>query len=220
MEIIDKIFSKNCPVCGKIQTYSNKKVLYIAIKKNAKCNSCKRIGLIPWNKGIKMSEEFKIKCSERQKGKVNVWNKGLKMSDAFKNKCKDRQIGKKYSNTTKQKLRALAIQRMNKQKVIAAYNPKACSFINDINSKMKINLKHALNGGEEIINGYYLDGYDKERNIIFEYDEPHHLSSRKKQKDLNRQNILIDVLKPNLFLRYNEANGELIDIITNSKINL
>ena len=216
----ERYFNKNCPICNKMQIYNSKKGLYIAIKKNVKCNSCKRMGISPWNKGIQMSEEFKIKCSKRQKGKVKPWNDGLKMSNEFRNKCKERQIGKKYSDITKQKLRILAIERMKNQKVIAAYNPKACCFIEELNQKLGVNLKHALNGGEEIISGYYLDGYDKEKNIVFEYDESHHYSLRKRQKDLNRQNILIDVLKPKMFLRYNEIDKELVDIISNSKINL
>jgi len=35
-------------------------------------------------------------------------------------------------------------------------------------------LQHAENGGEFEVAGYYLDGYDKNLNIAFEYDEPGH----------------------------------------------
>ena len=32
-------------------------------------------------------------------------------------------------------------------------------------------MQHALNGGEVRIGNYWVDGYDKENKIIFEYDE-------------------------------------------------
>jgi hypothetical protein len=31
-----------------------------------------------------------------------------------------------------------------------------------------------LNGGEKFVAGYFLDGYDENLNIAFEYDEPKH----------------------------------------------
>ena len=34
--------------------------------------------------------------------------------------------------------------------------------------------QYEFNGGEIVVSGYSLDGYDKEKNIVFEYDEPKH----------------------------------------------
>ena len=54
------------------------------------------------------------------------------------------------------------------------FSKKACEYINNLNNEMGWNLIHALNGGEKQVCGYFLDGYDEELNIAFEYDEKHH----------------------------------------------
>jgi hypothetical protein len=55
--------------------------------------------------------------------------------------------------------------------------------------------------------GYFLDGYDKDLNIAFEYDEPSHYedvyNNILKEKDIIRQNNIIKSLNCE-FWRYNE----------------
>jgi hypothetical protein len=83
------------------------------------------------------------------------------------------------------------------------------------------NLIHALNGGEYIVIGYSLDGYDKERNIVFEYDEPKHFSKDGvlKEKDFNRMKDIILILACR-FIRYNEKENKIIEYYVNeNKIN-
>ncbi len=71
------------------------------------------------------------------------------------------------------------------------------------------NLQHAENGNEYHIKelGYWLDGYDKEKNIVVEYDEPKH-KYYDKQKDIKRQQNIIQFLKCE-FWRYNEKEDKL-----------
>lgn len=68
-------------------------------------------------------------------------------------------------------------------------------------------MQHAENGGEVCIGGYFLDGYDKDLNIAFEYDEPRHYIDIKgnvlKEKDINRMNYIIQKIGCRFF-RYNE----------------
>ena len=79
------------------------------------------------------------------------------------------------------------------------------------------NLQHALNGGEILICGYSLDGYDKNRNIVFEYDENrnNHFDSNGnlKLKDIKRMNTVIKSLQCR-FLRYNEKINKIIEYDT------
>ena len=53
-------------------------------------------------------------------------------------------------------------------------------------------------GGEIQLYGYFVDGYDKERNIIFEYDEKKHYKSNGNlnNKDIYRQNLIIERYQP------------------------
>ena len=39
--------------------------------------------------------------------------------------------------------------------------------------------------------GYFLDGYDESRGIIFEYDEPKHHLAKRKEKDWIRQTRIL-----------------------------
>lgn len=82
-----------------------------------------------------------------------------------------------------------------------------CNYADFLNQKFGWNLQHGLNGGEVEIDGYFPDGYDKEKNIIFEYDEPFHYLDPENniltEKDIKRQNYLIEKLNCD-FYRYNE----------------
>jgi len=72
------------------------------------------------------------------------------------------------------------------------------------------NFKHGLNGGEYKIVGFFLDGYDKEKNIVFEYDEPKHYDKwgNLKNKDMRRMNMIKKRLGCK-FIRYNEKLNEI-----------
>ena len=110
---------------------------------------------------------------------------------------------------SKEKLRKSTLEYLYKMKDIKCprYNVKSIEYINLINDKYGWNLQHAENGGEVEICGFYVDGYDKDLNIVFEYDEPNHYKDVKnsilKNKDIERQNIIIEKTGCT-FYRYNE----------------
>ena len=90
-----------------------------------------------------------------------------------------------------------------------AYNPAACAFMDLL--KPDYNFQHALNGGEFRVCGYSVDGYDAEKNVVFEYDEPHHFV--KKTWELKKRDIArMERIKKELgctFLRYDERKNVL-----------
>jgi hypothetical protein len=60
---------------------------------------------------------------------------------------------------------------------------------------------------------FYIDGYDKEKNVVLEYDSKYHQRSNQKQKDLIRQNKIIDILKPKKFWRYEAENKQCKNVL-------
>jgi CRISPR/Cas system CSM-associated protein Csm5 (group 7 of RAMP superfamily) len=58
----------------------------------------------------------------------------------------------------------------------------------------------------------YLDGYDKNKNVILEYDSKYHNRPNQKKADLIRQQKIIDVLNPKVFWRYDSVNDEFTDV--------
>lgn len=199
----------------------------------------KKIGLS--NLGKTRTEEQKRKYSEIQSGKKSFWygkkhssetkqkmskvHIGIKFSRCTKEKLSKKKIGKNnpmygknFTKKHREKLRIAILKGIEKRGRTISYNSKACEFIDKLNKKNGWNLQHALNGGEVKIIGYSLDGYDKEKNIVFEYDEKHHRREKKRKKDLIRQNNIINEIKPYKFIRYEEWNNRLYDAVTNIDI--
>ena len=60
---------------------------------------------------------------------------------------------------------------------------------------------------------FYVDGYDKKRNVVLEYDSKYHNKLYQKQKDLIRQQKIIDVLKPKKFWRFDSINRQFTNVL-------
>lgn len=89
------------------------------------------------------------------------------------------------------------------------YNKSSISILESIAKEHGWNIQHAENGGEFYTGiGYFVDAYDKEKNIVLEYDEPKHYvdveNNILREKDLKRQNEIIEHLHCE-YWRYNEA---------------
>jgi len=71
------------------------------------------------------------------------------------------------------------------------FNPEACKLIDEYGKSYGYNFQHALNNKEYYIPelGYWLDGYDKDKNVAIEVDESHHFNSKGELsgKDVQRQ---------------------------------
>ncbi len=225
-----------------------KSSLIYSIKVNSSCKECaaktlkKRFsgsgnpmfGKNPPNKVVPMTQEQKNKISKIRiergvaKGEKNpMFGVGL-----FGNK--NGMFGRNHIEKTKELIRIKATGRkvleksrrknretklnLIKQRGWLKINPAACEFIDKLNRERGWNLQHDKNGGEYSFCGYSVDGYDKEKNIIFEYDEPYHNSLKRKTKDMIRQKIIIEEVKPNLFIRYDEKNKKLYDVISQKEL--
>lgn len=122
--------------------------------------------------------------------------------------------GKKHKSSSRIKTSIATREWLDgKQITNCRYNPIACYYIDKLNSIKGWHLQHALNGGEVRCGPYSLDGYDQQKNIIFEYDEPFHENSKQKERDKIRQDFLIKTLKPNEFWRYSVKFNRLYRVI-------
>lgn len=236
----EKKWTRKCPKCGKDTHHSKKEYRDRAIRKNTKCIKCNNLSMtgvhrvLPEKLLIKLSKLFKgVPRSQKTKDKISKALKGKPLSEETKRKLSKALIGnipwnkgKPATEEQKYKNRVATIKDLQRKGIFPGcefsknYNPKACKFIDEIGKKLGYNFQHALNGGEIELYGYFVDGYDKEKNIIVEYDEPKHNLPPQIKKDMLRQENLIREIKPTLFLRYNEEFKKLYDCQTGLEINI
>jgi hypothetical protein len=126
-----------------------------------------------------------------------TWNK-------YCRKCPDYHktwLGKKHTKASKMKQRVSTLEYLSKinGQVIPRYNINSISIIEEYGRNYGYNFQHAENGGEYYIKelGYYLDGYDKQKNVVIEIDEPYHFNAdgSLKQKDIEREKEIRELLK-------------------------
>ncbi len=102
--------------------------------------------------------------------------------------------------------RKQALKRIGLSGTSVSYNNLACKYFDWLNMYNGWGGKHALNGGEKEVLGYFVDYYEPELNIVIEWDEPgHYFDSKLKDRDIFRMNEIIDYLKCD-FYRINQTN--------------
>lgn len=192
-----------CRFCGSI--FRTRKELNEHKKKDhpIEMNSSKKFG---WSKGLTKETSSSIH----------------KAVTTFKQHLKDGSVipswtGKHHSEESKKKLRESTITfiKITKNFTNPRFNPRACDFIDKLNESKGWHLQHGRNGGEKYVDGYWLDGYDKDLNIAFEYDEPAHYEDAKrnllKEHDVQRMNCIHKKLNCRFF-RYNEKMDFLYEV--------
>lgn len=162
-----------------------------------------------WNKGLNKNINESVKQQSLSlhnvyaSGKLQPYNKGITHSEEFK-----RAVSKTMRIKTAEYLEKCYPNGRR-------YNKNACLFIEKLNKEKGWKLQHAENGGEVKVCGFFLDGYDKENNIVFEYDERAHYIDVDKNilrvKDIKRQDIIKEKLQCRFF-RYNEYTDTLYEI--------
>lgn len=96
------------------------------------------------------------------------------------------------------RIEEITINKFNGNQYMPSFNIEACEIFDEIMLKEGIFIQHAMNGGEYYIKElcYWVDGYDKENNVVYEFDERQHFKKGKlKDKDLKRQKEIENFLK-------------------------
>ena len=229
---MDKEYTRNCPKCGKELVYKNVSKLKRAIKNDSKCNSCAN-RIISTNRtppvgfgfaGRIHSDITKQKISNSQIGKKNHMY-GTKHSNETNIKNSIAQ-NKRYLNPKTRK-------RISESTKLALHKPdirerhlKSLSITKYLSRKTdvgQLELIEKWNGlGFNLEPNYqvytnkdlfYIDGYDKEKGVVLEYDTKYHNSIGQKRRDLIRQQKIIDILRPKKFWRYDVTNRQFRDVL-------
>jgi len=157
---------------------------------------------------IKKEQSIIVKKSYQNIELKNKRIKSLSPDNGFKKGIKPCNYGmkmpfKSLSDDAKENHRLAMINLIKNRKgqVIPNYNKNACECFNKIMKEKNIHIQHAENGGEFFIDklGYWVDGYDKENNTIYEYDEKRHFDSsgNLREKDIKRQTKITNLLNCN-----------------------
>ena len=200
--IPDGGWSKNCPECGELQTYTTKISLKNALGRNTICNDCihKKYKILPTKENCSRTCPS---CNELITHTGKYAREDCRKAIKKNSKCQDCN-NKLYSSYW-----------------VIRYNPRACEFMDNYGKINGYMFQHAINANEYQVGRYFLDGYDKEKNVVFEYDEQHHFKGGKLiPKDMIRQSKIIDLIRPTAFFRYNEPNKILTEVISGKEIKL
>lgn len=176
-----------------------------------KCSYCQQefLGRRNFFQHLKVCEE-KLKYPHDSLGRIISAEGHKKAGESYK---KNWELGKhkKRIQHWSAESRAKQAEMMRKRHNcgnFCNYNESACHFIDNLNKEKGWHLQHALNGGEVQVGPYFLDGYDKELNIAFEYDERKHENCKRKEHDIERMNYIIEKLNC-VFYRYSELFNKL-----------
>lgn len=160
-DILEDVFSKKHK--GNYNFRYRLKFL-VELKANIDKLKCKCKRTYTWNECCR-------KCSDT--GKYNL---NRPMSDESRLKCR---------------LATLKYLESLSGKIVPRYNKQSIPIIEQYGEDNGYNFQHAENGGEFYIEelGYWVDGYDKEKNVVLEIDEKHHfdIDGNLREKDVIRQ---------------------------------
>ena len=145
---------------------------------------------------------------------------GKKHSEETKEKIGKAQKGKSKSKETKRKMRTSALKRIERNlregyQLTPFWNPVACDLIEQYGSTNGFNFQTAKTGGEHYIKeiGYFLDGYDSEKNVAIEIYEPFHFKNQEKiDHDIQRQKEIQDYLHCDFIIIIVDKNNNILKI--------
>lgn len=160
--------------------------------------------------GVEKAKEIKMKLSSSHKGQRTSLGRRLsyeqktKISNTLKEKYKNSEIkvvgsySKEYINSPEGRLqrRLLRIRQIEKQKsnglpIHPTIGRNETTILDKIEEEKNIKIIRQYK-----ILGYFLDGYDKENNIVYEVDEEHHFDEEGNlnQRDIRRQYEIVGYL--------------------------
>lgn len=210
-------YKRNCPECGKILYYSSKDSLSHC--KNNKCIYCSNVirGKTSNRKGCHHTAETKLLMSKAKLGVKRTEISRKKQSESRKTICSNLEWKERLSKKIKEAMHRPDVRKKHIQLLSETKYLGKSTDIGQIQLLEKWNgLGFRFEPNYQVKTGrnlFYIDGYDKEKNVVLEYDSKYHTRSGQQQKDLVRQQKIIDILHPKRFWRYDAVNKQFRNII-------
>lgn len=218
---IGKIWKKNCPKCGKEQTYSKRWIWVRAIKENKQCLSCsQRIHHVPlggWTKNCPSCNRIMqytsidhLVYSQKNGCVCRVCSNKNSPRRGGKGRPKD-LIDTPVTRCKKRISRINYLKSCFGTQLAPTYNKLACEYFEWVNKWNGWRGQYATNGGEHYIKelGYWVDYYEPSENLIIEWDEPdHYRKGQLLKRDIDRMMEIKQHLQCR-FYRYNQKTNEL-----------
>lgn len=169
------LWKDNCSKCNKECSFTWDGNLY-RFRSNGKiCNSCSRLGQ-------KRTDEQKDRISKATKEAMS------------RPEVREKLLAVMKSDIVREKQRNAFARQIKATGTNVPYNPDACKFFEALNEFMNWSGKHAENGGEVCVGGFWVDYYEPTENLVIEWDEIHHKKPAKKHRDEYRQKYIIKKL--------------------------
>ena len=119
--------------------------------------------------------------------------------------------GKPHSEESRRKQRIKTLEYLStvKGQIAPRYNVNSIKIIEQYGKDNGYNFQHAENGGEFHVKelGYWVDAYDKEKNVVLEIDESHHFDKNGDytDRDKRRQEEICKLLQCTFIrIKYND----------------
>jgi len=220
---------RRCPAQKELTAKNNRNREYKPHTEETKLKiSILKKGSIPWNKGKtdvysektleimsnsgkreNLSEETLSKMSRSSKGRP-AWNKGK--TGIYT----EETLNKIRLAARLQAIRYRQERTPNGYQIFPNYSPNACILIDEYAQQNNFKFQHAENGGEYHIKelGYWVDGYDAEKNTVIEVDEPFHYDNHDNltERDIRRQNEIIEFLDCDFIRMKLDSKNNVIDV--------
>ena len=206
-----------CPGCGKKRLYQWKHIADKVMRDKILCKSCVHSGDKCYLYGKRLSPEDKERIRQ---SKV-----GVRHSNAHKSKIAEAGRLRYLSDEERQKTSELTKVAMHnpevrKRHIEGLHHSKWLKVRTD---KGQLELLEKWNRlGFRFEPNYqvhtdtdlfYVDGDDKDHNVVLEYDSKYHHKPHQQQKDFSRQQKIIDILHPKKFWRYGSTTKQWENVI-------
>lgn len=182
-------FLLKCKDCSSSRFLKTRESVRRALVLNRPCLSCANTKKV---KGIKFSEFRKSVHSLSQKRRYLNPMESLKTSKSVFEAMNRPEVKRNHTEALFRSGYLVPRMDLGQPEMLEKWNRLGFKFIPNYKVKCDNHL-------------FYLDGYDSNNNVVFEFDSPYHKKFGQKNKDLIRQDLIIKTLNPKSFWRYDSV---------------